>query len=668
MVRNTLLLLILLLLMPFPNLAEADVVINELHYNPPGRHLESGVFYEFVEIYNPDERAIDISGYFFGDGIEYVFPPNTQIASHSYLIVVKGLSRWPKQNVLGPYGKKLADSGETVELYRPDGTLVERIDYSDEFPWPLGADGYGSSLERIAWDLPSNDYHTWRSSLNQGGTPGRENSVEKTPPYPLILRTTLTPEHPTSEDAVAVQITFDGAEVIENVSLRYETPSNTNQPIDMELLSQTRQLATYQATLPAQDTQTLVWMNTEVHLDDGQHVLLPHEAEPNPFHSYFVYDGEIESTLPILWLLPPKQSSLLTHNQEISAAVHLPVGSEHVDVFDGALVIPSSNQKRKVRFLKGEEFYGDRTINIIPEIPTGGTNAGISSPYREHLGYWFYSEMNVPTPWSGFFRVIELPLHSNGRHSQNLIFQQINELFLKQNGRDPDADLYKLVYTDPNWEKHTNKEEGHEKRKQLLRDLQTSNPEQRRQVIETRLNVEEFMNYSAASIFVSNWDGYWNNNWMYLDPQTQIWEIYPWDLDWCWGATPPPNEGPMYSKMPLSFPLDGVAVGDTRVSRPPGPVTAPLHKDGQFYEALIQKLANQIDQHFAEDKLFMKMDETQQLLIDDLQLMRQQTGRDIRSRRQQIIESYNTIKEYVKLRRQYLKSVLPQRIIDWQNH
>ncbi|MBZ0256442.1 CotH kinase family protein, partial [bacterium] len=174
--------------------------------------------------------------------------------------------------------------------------------------------------------------------------------------------------------------------------------------------------------------------------------------------------------------------------------------------------------------------------------------------------------------------------------------------------------------------------------------------------------------YSAASIFTSNWDGYWQNYWTYLDPDTNRWEMYPWDLDWIWGATPPPNTGPMYAEMPLSFPIDGVAIGDTNVSRPAGPVTSPMHQDAQYYEDYIERLANEFNKTFAQEFLFTKIDADQQRLLEDLDLLNQQTGRNVTQRKQQIEDSYETIKEYIIRRRAYLQPRLPQGVNEWMLH
>lgn len=823
---------LLLLICFFQIDAIGQVVISEIHYNPPDIGTEDGLYREFIELHNPSDTAINLSGYFFDNGIAFEFPDNTTLFPQQYIVIAKNLGHTVWRNsafrIVGHYEGRLANSGEHITLKNPQSEVIESLRYDDVPPWPQGADGYGSSLERIDFTLPADDVHAWRSSTQLGGTPGRQNSTTDTPPYPTITDWSVSPQHPSSNDEVKINAKLDSVETIQAVFLNIEGNSNdssgealinfnstwrywkgTSPPSDgldwtelsfndgnwlsgragfgygdigrvntilndmrgtystvflrkhfslNELSSRTaffldlyyddgficyingreaarenapnaythtstaagshesNTLSTFslpntlfqqgdnviaivgfnislggssdfvlapslriqhnqsnriemeqtspdefQATLPPSQSQSIIRTNITVEFEDGSELTLPHSAEPTPFLSYFVYDNEIESRLPLLWIMQPKISPLVANGREYSAAVAKPIGAEHPTLFDGALVIDSSSGRQKVRFIKGSEFFGDRTINIIPEIPTGGTNAGISSPYREHLGYWFYREMGVLSPWGEFYRTIELPINESPQRQQ-LIFQQINERFLEMNGRNPDADLYKLERrANPNWEKHTNLAEGNTSIDELLESLRRS----RRQTIETRFDLDNMLNYSAASIFTSNWDGYWQNNWMYLDPDTMRFEMYPWDLDWIWGATPPPNTGPMYAEMPLSFPIDGIAIGDTNVSRPPGPVTSPMHQDAVYYEAYIERLAQTFNTTFSRQHMFEKMAQDEQRLLDDLNMLQQQTGRNVSQRRQDIQTSYDTIREYILRRRAFLEPLLPQRVDGW---
>jgi hypothetical protein len=84
--------------------------------------------------------------------------------------------------VLGPWNGKLDNSGEAIELLRPDlpntntvpYILVEKIAYRDRAPWPPAADGLGSSLQREPITAFGNDPAHWFAAPP---TPGANNSV-----------------------------------------------------------------------------------------------------------------------------------------------------------------------------------------------------------------------------------------------------------------------------------------------------------------------------------------------------------------------------------------------------------------------------------------------------------------------------------------------------------
>ncbi len=646
-----------------------EIVINELHYNPPDDGLKDGSYREFVELYNPHSTAIDLSDFRFVEGIFFTFPSDTRVAPNSYLVIARDPAHrsWRHLNssLYGPYEGKLANQGETIALERSDGQLAFRFEYSDTPPWPLGADGYGSSMERIDWELPASDYHSWRASHTIEGTPGKPNSVLHESPRPLIEQVSIIPSHPTSKEEVYIQVRLDTTKDIEFVDLHWERAGENfelqRHRMAAEFISN---ITTFQGIIPPLPSQTLVRCNIEVKKTDGQVLRLPPEAEPIPFYSYFLYDGEIESRLPILWVMHPVTTHLLHTPRPISGVVSLLEADGKPAVFDGAQVRDSHNGN-KVRFIKGREYFGDRTINLIPETPVRGTNPGSSAPFREHLGFWFYQEMNILSPWAKFYRVITLPRNSNFPHAQRLVIQQVNERFLMLNDRSPDGDLYKRVYSNPNWEKHTNMDEGTNTIEELVQALQTEEPAIRRYAMENRLVLEEFLRYSIASVLTSNWDGFWNNNWMVLHPGPfGRWEIIPWDLDWLWGST----TQEMYAEMPTTFPIDGVAVGAEQASRPSGPITAPLHRDTQFHQKYILGLRRELNRHFTEKKLFGKIDEMERLLLDDLQKIEQETGRNISTRKRHIHQAYTEIKEFITRRIEYLNRVLPVEVHDWQIH
>ena len=66
----------------------------------------------------------------------------------------------------------ISNGGESIVLVDAVGDIIHDFEYSDDLPWPVEADGGGSSLEVIDTEGNYNDPSNWRASLVLGGTPG----------------------------------------------------------------------------------------------------------------------------------------------------------------------------------------------------------------------------------------------------------------------------------------------------------------------------------------------------------------------------------------------------------------------------------------------------------------------------------------------------------------
>lgn len=648
-------------------LAADDVVINELNYNP----YEDAPT-EFVELYNPTNRVIDLSQYSFTDGIYFTFPAAAKIDPGQYAVVVRyrNAAAWSGVSypVYGSYIGDLADGGELIRLRSTDGRVVDEVKYNDVHPWSRGADGYGPSLERISPDLPSSDSHTWRSSLKSGtnprtpgGSPGAKNTVDGIDPKPTLVSWSVNPPYPTSKDKPQIDLILDGAERIEGVTLRVETVRESTvgaiKTYPMTFQKAEKDHATYRAELTAFTSQTLVRMSFNVHLTGGGSLFLPPVPEPRPFESFFVYDNEIPARIPLLWLYPRISTKLTPSSTYVSGVAIKPVTLDHVLVYDGARIVDSRNGQ-KIRFLKHEEYLDNRTLNVIPEMPSGGTTSGAQAPQVEHISFRIFRDFGVLAPVAYWFRIIE-----RGRHTQRILVQQPNENFLKINGRDPSANIYKVAYNEPGGvAKMTNINEGNDDYTQLLSALNQNSDSKRKAAVYRYLNVEEVMAYSVAGVLMSNWDGFFNNMFLYHDPSFDQWECIPWDLDKTFGYT---DSDPMFVEMPLNYPLDGYA---RKESRAPGPISRPFHRVQELHEEYIHRLRDALGGLFSQERINGLVDDLEKLLLDDLSMEEQYTKATDTTRRQQIINSSEVMRRFVRLRHEYLRSVLPVPVSDWPLH
>ena len=173
------------------------ISIAEINYNPVG-----GSDYEFIELINSGTDPFVLTGCKFTSGIDYVFGTRT-LAPGARVVVVRDLGkfadRYPGVSALGPYSKKLSDTGDTIILTTATGVELLKMKYSNGGSWPSRADGYGSSLEVLDPNGDLNDPLNWRSSTEYHGSPGTAGIG----PYrPVVINEVLTHTDPPIEDAI----------------------------------------------------------------------------------------------------------------------------------------------------------------------------------------------------------------------------------------------------------------------------------------------------------------------------------------------------------------------------------------------------------------------------------------------------------------------------------
>jgi hypothetical protein len=169
------------------------IIVRQIMYHPfdlPGGLDNTDD--EFIELRNISANAVPLFDPAFPtntwrlrDAVDFNFPTNISVAPHSSVLVVSFDPSSPVKRdaflakyglftnvpIFGPYSGKLDNSRENIELYKPDAPngntvpyiLVESIQYMDAAPWPLGTDGTGASLQRIALSRYGNDPTNWAS-------------------------------------------------------------------------------------------------------------------------------------------------------------------------------------------------------------------------------------------------------------------------------------------------------------------------------------------------------------------------------------------------------------------------------------------------------------------------------------------------------------------------
>jgi len=149
--------------------------ITEIQYRAPD-DLDSD---DWVEIHNPGDQAVNLEGWTVrdeSDSVACVLPP-VVLEPGGYRVMARSLVKfqWAYPDAKDPIAALnfgLGNGGDVVRLYDPEGVPVVRIPYGDEAPWPVSADGRGSTLQLAHPERSHESFEAWEASVKRGGTPG----------------------------------------------------------------------------------------------------------------------------------------------------------------------------------------------------------------------------------------------------------------------------------------------------------------------------------------------------------------------------------------------------------------------------------------------------------------------------------------------------------------
>ncbi|MBB21640.1 MAG: hypothetical protein CMN04_01935 [Roseibacillus sp.] len=314
----------------------AAPVINEIHYNNDLNYIAT----EFIELHNPGPEAVALTDWKLAGGIDFTFPENSLLEAGAYVVVAENPATLRSEfssptgdlRVVGPYAGGLSGEGETIELFDNSGERIDRVSFDIDFPWPIAADGAGSSMELIHPDLDNDLGSSWRSSSNNGAlgppTPSAANSVYSTVAPPNIRQVRHDPQQPASTEDLIVTAKVTDPDGVGAVTLAYtlilpgryipaflakpysellSNPTAPRQPNPAYLRNWLSVAMTddglgadavagdsiYTATIPANSYQnrTLIRYRITVRDSEGTSATAPFPDDESLNFSCFVYDG-----------------------------------------------------------------------------------------------------------------------------------------------------------------------------------------------------------------------------------------------------------------------------------------------------------------------------------------------------------------------------------------
>lgn len=187
-----------------PTVWSSSLVISELMYHaagPTAAETAAGAAltppqvwnddsFDWLELRNVGAAAIDLTGFQFTAGFDFIFPDGTMIQPGANLLVVQNIDAFKARYgsslpIAGAWdaNDKLSNGGETITLqFGQTLPPVLSFTYDDEAStnWPTSPDGDGPSLVRVN---PSDTTQNaslgvnWKASATSGGTPGVTDST-----------------------------------------------------------------------------------------------------------------------------------------------------------------------------------------------------------------------------------------------------------------------------------------------------------------------------------------------------------------------------------------------------------------------------------------------------------------------------------------------------------
>lgn len=524
--------------------ADSDVIINEIFYYPDSDlQME-----EFVELYNRGNEPVDISGWSFLRGITYTFPQGTVVSANGYIVIARNttaVQTIAQGVVVGNFDGRLADTGETLTLSTAKGVPIDSVSYQDAPPWPTSSDGFGVSLERISPWASSSDPANWAGTKGTAYplvTPGRINSVYSENLPPVVRQVSWEPRSPMPNATVTVQARIQDVDGIYRVELYYKPVSINNssqseQRLVMQQISGLPTDGTWSISIPGQPDRTLVRFWLKVTDVKGTERIYPAPTESRKTETYFHYADTAKSTLPIALLYDFGGADNPNAFRSDSAFIIRYPDREGWDVYDYVNTTPRtrSGDGHDVRFVKHYEMEDMSSINIAYEA---------KSRYllSEWLSYKVFHSLGVIAGKVDHYRFIR----NDKELGYYLMFEQPNKHFIARNGLNNDGNLYKLFWSYDRsttvqqitylHEKRTNLSLGEDDIVETVQTLHQLTGSAQTVYIESNFAIDQFINCYAGSQLISDWDGYFNNHYVYHDTEgSGLWYVFPWDKDKTWG-------------------------------------------------------------------------------------------------------------------------------------
>jgi hypothetical protein len=693
MVRPVAALIVLALLAPA---TRADVVINEVFYHAPD-DLNN---LQFIELYNTGPAAVDLGGWKLAKAVSYQFPAKRTIEPGGFVVLCKDLKEFRNHygfDAAGEFHGSLSHSSDHIDLINAKGKKIDSVKYKSRPPWPVAADGYSSSLERICPTARVTGPENWAPSpMSSGtpkpaGTPGKKNTNYAAHLPPIITNVKFSVERDSFRSSavepgqeVKVDAEVRSAEGLRGVELRYRVAGSgfeTEEKIVPMVLAGERNefRSTFVAAIPPQKAGQIIRFRIKaVDVKDGQR-FFPAEHELRPALSVYVRDKLQPGQLPLGLIINVGAAEFRAAQRDVrqfaniggpspnppprgnSAFVYIDSKTGEAELFDFINVNPRSSGRR-VRLHKDHPLGDMTTVVLIFEPMERWVLA-------EPLAYEVYRKAGNGACRTDFVRT-----WIDGRPiGYQLLIEVVNKSFLRHNSLRADGNLYKCQWFGAGLvgqhEKKTNVHEGHGDLIDVVDQLNKTSGEAQWAVIQKNFDVKQVATYFAVNTVLSHWDGFFNNYFAYHDVHgTGKWTMYPWDQDKTWGYHDGIRGYEVFYDMPLTFGMagdrppgwpknqpapDGFGFGSIWW-RPGGHFSKPLLANPQFRKLFLARTKEILQTVYTEEVFFPLIDKMGDRIKEDVKIRAELLREDPKRSAEHLRRNLDSLRDHLTKRRRFL--------------
>jgi len=306
---------------------------------------------------------------------------------------------------------------------------------------------------------------------------------------------------------------------------------------------------------------------------------------------------------------------------------------------------------RKVRFHKDRTLAGMTVVALMYEYVD-------RFPLAEHLAYEVYRKAGVPCPRSDFVR-----MWIDGKPiGFQLLLEQPNKAFLRYNHIDATGNIYKAVWFGntlvQRHEKKTHTHTGHEDLTEMVEKLLKEKGDDQWTFIKKNFDVEEMVNLYAVRTILSDWDGFFNNYYLYHDTgNTGKWMMFPWDQDKTWGYHDGIRGYEVFTDMPITFGMEG--------DRPPGggypiwwrsggDVSKPLLANATFRKHFLARTKELLEKVYTDDAFGPVIKALGERLEEEVKVRAEARREDPKKAVEHFKKNLDSLRDHLTKRREFL--------------